>query len=60
MMMLDPSRPRWGLLSKMIIDTTRQLESERGSKRWAPLNCELLEKRAPDVFDKIDENRSGT
>jgi len=54
MMMPDPSRPKWGLSSKMIIDATRQLESEGGPESWAPLNRELLKKGAPDVFDLVD------
>ena len=56
MFMPDPSRPKWGLSSKMVIDATRQLESEGGPKSWAPLNRELLKKGAPGVFDLVDGN----
>jgi 4-hydroxy-3-polyprenylbenzoate decarboxylase len=55
MMMPDPSRGKWGLSSKMVIDATRQLESEGGPKSWAPLNRDLLEQGAPGVFDFVDD-----
>jgi len=54
MFMPDPSRPKWGMSSKMVIDATRQLESEGGPKSWAPLNRELLKEGAPEVFDLVD------
>ncbi|MDH4021695.1 MAG: UbiD family decarboxylase [Gammaproteobacteria bacterium] len=54
MMMPDPSRRHWALSSKMIIDATRQLESEGGPKAWAPLNRDLLVKGAPDSFPLVD------
>jgi 4-hydroxy-3-polyprenylbenzoate decarboxylase len=56
MFMPDPSRTKWGLSSKMVIDATRQLESEGGPESWAPLNRELLKKGAPGVFDRVDAN----
>jgi 4-hydroxy-3-polyprenylbenzoate decarboxylase len=54
MMMPDPSRPRWGLSSKMVIDATRQLPGEGGPKSWAPLNRQLLTDGAPGAFDLVD------
>jgi 4-hydroxy-3-polyprenylbenzoate decarboxylase len=54
MMMPDPSRPRWGLSSKMVIDATRQLPGEGGPKSWAPLNRDLLAQGAPGAFDLVD------
>jgi UbiD family decarboxylase len=54
MMMPDPSRPKWGLSSKMVIDATKQLPGEGGPKSWAPLNRDLLEQGAPGVFDVVD------
>ncbi|MEZ5564698.1 MAG: UbiD family decarboxylase [Gammaproteobacteria bacterium] len=54
MMMPDPSRPHWALSSKMVIDATRQLESEGGPKQWPPLNIDLLVKGAPDCFAMVD------
>lgn len=54
MMMPDPSRSKWGLSSKMVIDATKQLPSEGGPKSWAPLNRELLEQGAPEIFDLVD------
>jgi 4-hydroxy-3-polyprenylbenzoate decarboxylase len=54
MMMPDPSRPRWGVSSKMVIDATRQLPGEGGPKSWPPLNRDLLEQGAPDAFDLVD------
>jgi 4-hydroxy-3-polyprenylbenzoate decarboxylase len=56
MMMPDPSRAKWGLSSKIVIDATRQMESEGGPKSWAPLNRELLVDGAPDVFERVDGN----
>jgi 3-polyprenyl-4-hydroxybenzoate decarboxylase len=40
--------------SKMVIDATRQFESEGGPKSWAPLNRDLLTEGAPEVFDLVD------
>ncbi len=54
MMMPDPSRPRWGLSSKIIIDATRQLPAEGGPKSWAPLNRALLMQGAPGAFELVD------
>ncbi len=54
MMMPDPSRPAWGLSSKMVIDATRQLPGEGGPKSWAPLSRDLLERGAPGIFDVVD------
>lgn len=54
MMMPDPSRPRWGLSSKIIIDATRQLPAEGGPGSWAPLNRELLAQGAPGAFELVD------
>jgi UbiD family decarboxylase len=56
MFMPDPSRPKWGMSSKIIMDATRQFESEGGPKSWAPLNRELLNRSAPGVFDLVDRN----
>ena len=54
MFMPDPSRPSWGMSSKMVIDATRQLPAEGGPKSWAPLNRELLAKGAPEAFPTVD------
>ena len=54
MMMPDPSRPKPGLSSKMVIDATRQWPQEGGPKSWAPLNRELLVQGAPEAFDVVD------
>lgn len=54
MMMPDPSRPRWGLSSKMVIDATRQLPGEGGPKSWAALNRDLLTQGAPEAFGLVD------
>jgi 4-hydroxy-3-polyprenylbenzoate decarboxylase len=54
MMMPDPSRPGWGLSSKMVIDATRQLPGEGGPKSWAPLNRDLLRQGAPGAFEVVD------
>ncbi|MCK6370161.1 MAG: UbiD family decarboxylase [Gammaproteobacteria bacterium] len=54
MMMPDPSRPRWGLSSKMVIDATRQLPGEGGPASWPALNRDLLVERAPQAFELVD------
>ncbi len=54
MMMPDPSRAKWALSSKIVIDATRQLESEGGPKQWPPLNLDLLVKGAPESFALVD------
>jgi 4-hydroxy-3-polyprenylbenzoate decarboxylase len=54
MFMPDPSKPNWGVSGKMVIDATRQLESEGGPKSWPRLNRELLEEGSPGVFDRVD------
>ena len=51
---LDPSAPRRGLTSRVIIDATRQFESEGGPATMAPVSRELLEELAPNAFPNID------
>ena len=54
MMMPDPSTPRRGLSSKIIIDATRQLPDEGGPASWPPLSREQLEKECPEAFALVD------
>lgn len=54
LMMPDPSRPQWGLSSKIVIDATRQLEAEGGPGKFPPLNRQLLAEGAPEAFATID------
>lgn len=51
---LDPSAPKRGLTSRVIIDATRQFESEGGPATLAPVSRELLEELAPNAFPNID------
>lgn len=51
---LDPSAPKRGLTSRVIIDATRQFESEGGPATMAPVSRELLEELAPNAFPNID------
>ncbi len=51
---LDPSAPKRGLTSRVIIDATRQFESEGGPAALAPVSRELLEELAPNAFPNID------
>jgi 4-hydroxy-3-polyprenylbenzoate decarboxylase len=54
MLMPDPSRPKPGLSSKIVIDATRQWPQEGGPKTWPALNRELLSAQAPDAFPLVD------
>lgn len=51
---LDPSAPKRGLSSRIIIDATRQFEAEGGPAALAPVSRELLEELAPNAFPNID------
>lgn len=54
MSMPDPSRPRRGLSSKMVLDATRQLPGEGGPQPWPPASRDLLLAGAPDAFSLVD------
>jgi 4-hydroxy-3-polyprenylbenzoate decarboxylase len=54
MMMPDPSAPKRGLSSKMVIDATRQLPDEGGPKDWPANTRTLLQDGAPHAFDLVD------
>ena len=54
MMMPDPSTPKRGLSSKIVIDATRQLPEEGGPASWPPLSREQLEKECPEAFALVD------
>jgi len=43
------------LTSKIIIDATRQLPAEGGPKEWAPVSRVLLEEKAPESFELVNE-----
>ena len=51
---LDPSAPKRGLTSRVIIDATRQLAIEGGPESLSPVSRELLEELAPNAFPNID------
>ena len=51
---LDPSAPKRGLTSRVIIDATRQFELEGGPATLALVSRELLEELAPNAFPNID------
>ena len=52
---LDPSSPKRGLISKIIIDATKQLPEEGGPDEWPAVSRQLLEESQPDVFDLVDK-----
>ena len=52
---LDPSSPKRGLISKIIIDATKQLPEEGGPDKWPAVSRQLLEEDQPGVFDLVDE-----
>ncbi len=53
-MVLDPSAPKRGVTSKMIIDATRQLPQEGGPDVWPEISRVLLQQGAPDAFALVD------
>lgn len=50
----DPSQPRQGRTSKIIIDATMQWPEEGGREHFPPTNRSLLEKDEPNVFAEVD------
>jgi 3-polyprenyl-4-hydroxybenzoate decarboxylase len=55
---VDPSLPQRFLTSKIVIDATRQLPAEGGPKSFAPLNRNLLKKKAPQSFEIVEKKWS--
>ena len=53
--MIDPSTHRNALSSKILIDATRQLPAEGGPNVFAEDNRTVMEERAADAFDLVDE-----
>ncbi len=58
-MPLEPSAPKRGQTSKIIIDATRQLPEEGGPAHYPGYSRAVLEQHSPGIFDAIDE-RWGT
>jgi len=54
-MPLDPSAPKRGLTSKIVIDATRQLPEEGGPEIWPPISSLVLKEKCPEAFDLVDE-----
>ena len=54
----DPSLPKKGLTSKMIIDTTQQFPEEGGPESWAPVSRALLQEQSPQTFGMVDKKWS--
>lgn len=52
---VDPSIPRRGSTSKIVIDATKQLPEEGGPKTFQPVTRVLLEEMAPESFKLVDE-----
>ncbi len=50
----DPSQPKQGKTSKIIIDATIQWPEEGGREKFPATNRSLLEKDAPNVFAEVD------
>jgi 4-hydroxy-3-polyprenylbenzoate decarboxylase len=50
----DPSQPKQGRTSKIVIDATRQLPEEGGREKFPDTNRSLLVKGAPHVFEEVD------
>ena len=53
--MIDPSTKRNALSSKMLIDATRQLPAEGGPPEFAEDNRTVMEERAADSFELVDQ-----
>ncbi len=56
--LLDPSAATRGIISKIIIDATRQFPEEGGPKEFAAASRTLLSEMAPNVFDLVESNWS--
>ena len=54
--MPDPSLPKRGMTSKIVMDATRQFPEEGGPPIWPAVSRSLLEESAPNLFDQVDEN----
>ena len=50
----DPSQPKQGRTSKIVIDATIQWPEEGGREKFPPTNRALLQKGAPNVFVEVD------
>jgi 4-hydroxy-3-polyprenylbenzoate decarboxylase len=53
-MLLDPSQKHRGVTSKIIIDATQQLPNEGGPESWPPASRVLLQEKAPESFELVD------
>lgn len=53
---IDPSAAKPGVISKIVIDATRQYPEEGGPASWPPVSRQLLEDGCPQVFDLVDRN----
>jgi 3-polyprenyl-4-hydroxybenzoate decarboxylase len=51
----DPSQPKRGLTSRIIIDATKQFPEEGGPEMWPHENRTLLEEKAPNSFKLVDK-----
>lgn len=54
-MTLDPSSPKRGLTSKIVIDATKQLSTEGGPESWPKVSRVILEEMAPESFNLVKE-----
>jgi 4-hydroxy-3-polyprenylbenzoate decarboxylase len=55
----DPSTPKRGITSRVVIDATRQLPEEGGPQEFGKMNRESLVEGQPDIFDRVDKKWSG-
>lgn len=53
---LDPSMTKKFQTSKIVIDATRQLPEEGGPKKWPKLSRVILEEKAPESFEIVENN----
>lgn len=51
---VDPSSPKRGITSKIVIDATRQFPDEGGPASWPATSRVLLEEMAPDSLKLVD------
>ncbi|HEX9881500.1 MAG TPA: UbiD family decarboxylase domain-containing protein, partial [Hyphomicrobium sp.] len=58
-MPLDPSAPKRGLTSKIVIDATKQLPDEGGPAEWPPISSLVLKEMCPEAFDLVEEKWAG-
>lgn len=56
----DPSTPKRGITSRIVIDATRQMREEGGPAEFGKMNRECLVEDQEDIFDRVDKKWAST